>query len=475
MKKDIHLWYIQRGLKDIIITVYIVIQVVLFVFYYISFYNEPSFSIIVNKLGHGLVLAKSTAFLININFMILFLSINKAFVNKILNFSEIFPIHDNIIFHKVIAVIILFLSIIHTCSHIFNFINLNPLLFITSVAGITGILLVIFFILLYSSVFFSYNTFFYFHSLYIPILISLLLHGSFCFVKDDNHNCNGSNSYKFILGPFLFYFFEHCYRNYIGCKPTYFTSIIKHSPNLNEITFYKPGFSFSEGQWILLKCPTINKVEWHPFTITSNPIEYGKISVFINQVGDWTNNLIELLHNQDSINTPNIVHISYPYGNDFNVITKYKINVLFASGIGITAFMSLLKRLNCSLGHDNEHVYMEKIYIYWVCRNINDFNCFLPQLTIINNNLVKNNKFILDINLYLTNFNNIYRPLYTFNHGRPNLDNIFLQLSKKHKNQTIKILYCGNNNINNDIFHKSIHYSKTTQTIFFFQKGETII
>ena len=199
MKKSIHLWYIQRGLKDLIITFYIVIQVVLFVFYYISFYNDPDVSIMVNKLGHGLVLSKSTAFLININFMILFLSINKAFVNKILNFSEIFPIHDNIVFHKVISVIILVLSIIHTIAHIFNFINLNPLLFITSVVGITGILLVIFFILLYSSVFFSYNTFFYFHILYIPILISLLLHGSFCFVKDDNHKCSESNFYKFIL------------------------------------------------------------------------------------------------------------------------------------------------------------------------------------------------------------------------------------------------------------------------------------
>lgn len=42
------------------------------------------------------------------------------------------------------------------------------------------------------------------------------------------------------------------------------------------------------GQWVLINCPSVSKTEWHPFTITSNPIEFGHVQVFIKESGDWT-------------------------------------------------------------------------------------------------------------------------------------------------------------------------------------------
>lgn len=47
------------------------------------------------------------------------------------------------------------------------------------------------------------------------------------------------------------------------------------------------------GQYIFINCPSVSRLEWHPFTLTSAP-EEDMFSVHIRSAGDWTENLIKV-------------------------------------------------------------------------------------------------------------------------------------------------------------------------------------
>ena len=49
----------------------------------------------------------------------------------------------------------------------------------------------------------------------------------------------------------------------------------------------KRDFKMVPGQYVLIQCPSISTLEWHPFTLTSAPQE-DFFSVHIRAAGDWT-------------------------------------------------------------------------------------------------------------------------------------------------------------------------------------------
>jgi NADPH oxidase len=263
---------------------------------------------------------------------------------------------------------------------------------------------------------------------------------------------------------------------YFSHKSTSLVSIKKYSNNINEIELYKDEFQFKEGEWIMVNCPQISRYEWHPFTITSNPVEFGKISFHVKEQGDWTSQMIRyLLHSESSSEGNNLLNVSYPYGSRQESFTKYHVTVLIAGGIGITAFMSLLQQLGCSMGHGKSNVRVKKVYLYWICRNTQDFLAFLPRLQLINRDLQREQGDTpLTINLYLTGESSIELsyPPFVFNLGRPDFDEIYEDLYNKYKDLKIKILFCGSKNMEDSLYSKCKKWNKKHPRFLIFQKGE---
>jgi NADPH oxidase len=407
--------------------------------------------------------------------MLLYLCINKYLIYKLSNLSEFFPVNESVTFHLLLIGSITIFSLIHTGAHIFNFITLNSsgILFVTTAAGITGILLTITLGLMYIFALNrnkNYNLFYYTHILNVLVITLLLLHGPFCFVKTNNGTCNGSSFWKWIIVPFSLYTLELLYRNIISNRKTTFVKIQKHSNNINEIELYKEKFEFKEGEWILVNCPKISKFEWHPFTITSNPIEFGRVSFHVKEQGDWTKKFVNMLLCNSENNQDNLVKISYPYGSKHNHINKYPVTILIAGGIGITTFFSLLKKLPCSMGHGNPNANLKNVHLYWICRNTTDFVAFLPRLQLINRDLSN-----LHINLYLTGNNDtpIFYPPFYFNIGRPNFDEILQEICNTYQNTSIKVIFCGSKQMNDSIYHTCNTFSKKKQQLL--KNGNTLI
>ena len=45
--------------------------------------------------------------------------------------------------------------------------------------------------------------------------------------------------------------------------------VVQHPSKVFELQLKKKGFKMGPGQYIFLQCPSISKLEWHPFTLTS--------------------------------------------------------------------------------------------------------------------------------------------------------------------------------------------------------------
>lgn len=54
----------------------------------------------------------------------------------------------------------------------------------------------------------------------------------------------------------------------------------------------RKGFHMEVGQYVFIQCPSVSRLEWHPFTLTSAP-EEDYFSAHIRIVGDWTQALYE--------------------------------------------------------------------------------------------------------------------------------------------------------------------------------------
>lgn len=65
---------------------------------------------------------------------------------------------------------------------------------------------------------------------------------------------------------------------------------------------------------MFINVPSISKLQWHPFTITSNSnLEQDKLSVVIKSEGTWTKKLYKLLSNPSPIDRLQI-SVEGPYG-----------------------------------------------------------------------------------------------------------------------------------------------------------------
>ena len=458
--------YIVINIHIILLSIWLLSQIIIFILYFIQLQNNTNLTFENNLFGYGFLFAKSSALLININFVLLFLFVNKFILTFVLNLSLSLPLYYNNTYHIYIVSSIYIFSVIHTISHLYNFYifdRFNSLT--TTVSGITGIILILSFMIIFFSSFkyirLHYYTFFsLIHLLYIVILITLLFHGSFCFLQTDNGECLGPTFWQYIITPFFLFIIEYIYREIYGHKSIIQNiKTLKGTHNITKINIYKPYFQFKPGQWVLIQIPTISFLQWHPFTITSNHIETGIVQLYIKESGDWTKKVSKLLLYEGIKNKLNNIKIkvSQPYGYSYDV-TKYRVCVLIAGGIGITSFISLLKALPCSTGHGkSKNIYLKKIYIHWICRELSDFDCFLIQLKKLKQDFDKIDSKFLILNFHITGFSAQlnYRksklPLLDVNTGRPDFHNILSFISDQHINTKIKLLISGSNSMNNDV------------------------
>ncbi|KAG8447720.1 hypothetical protein GDO86_015005 [Hymenochirus boettgeri] len=370
----------------------------------------------------------------------------------------------------------------------------------TTIAGITGVVITLALILMITSstefIRRSYfEVFWYTHHLFIIFFAGLVIHGVGRIVRgqtsdsmksnnydkchdkftswqsskrdkddDDNSNCdtpafqgNAPGTWMWVLAPMILYVFERILRFYRSQQPVVVIKAVSHPSKVLEIQMQKRGFKMEVGQYIFINCPSLSRLEWHPFTLTSSP-EESYFSVHIRSAGDWTDNLIKNF--QEQVDNPPRLEVDGPFGTASEDVFQYEVSMLVGAGIGVTPFASILKSIWHKFQKEDQRLKSKKIYFYWICRETGAFAWFADLLRSLEHEMISSGKDgFLNYRLFLTNWDSKVagQAIITFDtdtdavtglrqktsYGRPVWENEFSKVSEMHPRSTVGVFLCG--------------------------------
>ncbi|KAH0733236.1 hypothetical protein KY289_004424 [Solanum tuberosum] len=178
-----------------------------------------------------------------------------------------------------------------------------------------------------------FELFFYTHYLYILFMVFYLLHtGMF---------------YACIMLPGFFLFLIDRYLRFLQSKQKVrLISARVLTCETLELNFSKiSGLEYSPTSIMFLNVPSISKLQWHPFTVTSNSnLESETISVVIKCEGSWTKKLYSVMSLPSSVDRLD-VSVEGPYGPASTHFLRHDTLVLISGGSGITPFISIIREL----------------------------------------------------------------------------------------------------------------------------------
>ncbi|CAO3563608.1 unnamed protein product [Mortierella alpina] len=307
--------------------------------------------------------------------------------------------HSNLTgYHKYLAYHILAFLTIHILGHCVNFYRLEQLgrgkaldYHFGTWAGITGywmlLLLGIMFMTAHRKIRErNYEVFWYTHHLAILVMGFYAFHGYGCFVKTNEGECRGYGSWRYVVLASLIYLAERALRAFESYRTLILSSAIAHPGGAIELNFKQPSIHYRPGQHLYLNIPRLSKYEWHPFTITSSPIEQ-YISLDIRPDGDWTEGLGRLLGHgpetrkleqaqaiQDRSLLP-LIRVDGPYGGPKDDVLSFDHAVLIGTGNGITTFSGILRHI-WFRHQETQSSRLKTLDLYWVSRDANKLDWF---------------------------------------------------------------------------------------------------
>jgi len=379
--------------------------------------------------GYGVTVTRFAASGIMMNFSFVLFPVAQNFWTLVHDtpFGGFLPLDNYLEWHIFIGIMALLYSILHTLGHFVNFYNLatqpnfdiNCLfreVYITShklqsfagywlfgtMTGCTGWLLVVVLVIFYSfampivqskgkAYFKAVHT-----TLYPVIMLLIILHGAGMLVQEPQF-------YIYFLPPALLFLIDVLIRiSHTGyyAAMTSETKVLAYSPPVVQLILKKPfGWKYRAGQHARISCPAAQlgrniigaaRDKFRPFTISSAPSE-STVSFHIevhhpkNGGSGWTQNLMEVIARTKKIGAefPPVL-IDGPYGGTYQHYDEdNKALVLFASGIGMTPFASIVKdmlfkiKVGKAIGRP---LALTHIFMLWSVRELKQTSWFLSAL-----------------------------------------------------------------------------------------------
>ncbi len=371
---------------------------------------------------------------------------------------HIVPLDQNIAFHKMVALVMFGLAVVHTLAHLLNYSTLaQPLansLFLTQ-AGLTGVLLLIVFAAMgycESKRGKNFELFYFSHLAFVVWFILALAHGPVF--------------WKWALLPIVAYCVERRMRFHSTKRPSTIRRVTLFPSRVTNLQIARPaGFAYRPGDYMFVKVPAISRFEWHPFTISSGPEDLNLVSVHVRNSGNWTGALYEYFKRRQAeghdIETP--VYLDGPYGAPSSQSADSKIAILIGAGIGVTPCASILQ----SILHQHQSKTgrggaLQRVHFFWLNRDQQSFEWFEELLRQLE---IEDIEDFLDINIFLTGakpdmksrtldiamgmLHHQYKvDLVTglrarTNMGHPQWDQVFEKLARRYPGQVVDVYFCG--------------------------------
>ncbi|KAL8544078.1 hypothetical protein ACS0TY_004568 [Phlomoides rotata] len=230
-----------------------------------------------------------------------------------------------------------------------------------------------------------FELFFYAHHLYILYIFFYMFHVGV--------------AYLCMILPGIFLFLIDRYLRFLQSRRRSRLISSRLLPNgTMELTFAKnPGLCYTSTSILFVHIPSICKLQWHPFTISSSSnLETDKLSVVIKSEGSWTQKLYKQLSS-----SPDHLEVSTegPYGPASSHFLSREALVMISGGSGITPFMSIIRDIIFQSTESNSKV--PKVLLVSAFKNTTDLT-MLDLLLPLSENPLDISKFQLQIEAYVT-------------------------------------------------------------------------
>ncbi|KAG0463281.1 hypothetical protein HPP92_019350 [Vanilla planifolia] len=321
---------VQENWKRIwVLSFWLVLNISSFTWKFSEYRRRAAFEI----MGYCVCVAKGAAETLKLNMALIIFPVCRNTLTRLRStgLSKIIPFDDNITFHKIIAVGIIFSTLLHTLFHMacdfprliysqkqkfirtlgsnFGFKQPTYPELVASVPGWTGIVMITLMTFCFllatrsfrknakqsSSLHYlaGFNAFWYAHHLLAIVYALLIPHSYFIFLTREWYK---KTTWMYVLVPILFFTCEILIKRFR--EKNYNVTVVKASlytsGDVLSIQMTKPpGFTYKSGMYLFVKCPNISSFEWHPFSITSAPGD-NYLSIHIKTAGDWTTELRNL-------------------------------------------------------------------------------------------------------------------------------------------------------------------------------------
>ncbi|ESQ37683.1 hypothetical protein EUTSA_v10028469mg [Eutrema salsugineum] len=179
-----------------------------------------------------------------------------------------------------------------------------------------------------------FEVFFYTHYLYIVFMFFYVLHVGIAFC--------------FIIFPGFYMFMVDRFLRFLQSRDNIRLLSARVLPsNTVELTFSKAkGLMYNPTSTLFVNIPSISKLQWHPFTITSSSnLEAEKLSIVIKSEGKWTTKLYQMLSSSGHTDRTLSVSVEGPYGPASTDFLRHDSLVMVSGGSGITPFISIIRDL----------------------------------------------------------------------------------------------------------------------------------
>ncbi|KAK6804569.1 hypothetical protein RDI58_002353 [Solanum bulbocastanum] len=178
-----------------------------------------------------------------------------------------------------------------------------------------------------------FELFFYTHHFYILFVVFFVFHVGV--------------SYACIMLPGFFLFMVDRFLRFLQSRSNVRLVSARVLPcETLELNFSKTkGLSYTPTSIMFVNVPSISKLQWHPFTITSSSnLEPEKMSIAIKGEGSWSKKLYQMISSPNSVDRLN-VSVEGPYGPPSTHFLRHDLLVMVSGGSGITPFISIIREL----------------------------------------------------------------------------------------------------------------------------------
>eukprot|EP01012_Entosiphon_sulcatum_P014034 TRINITY_DN19161_c0_g1_i1.p1 TRINITY_DN19161_c0_g1~~TRINITY_DN19161_c0_g1_i1.p1 ORF type:complete len:858 (-),score=126.80 TRINITY_DN19161_c0_g1_i1:4-2556(-) len=526
LHKVIRVWFRLEGFKLVFILLWLGLSGW---FWYSDFTanNLPKYNQIS---GYAVPIAKGCGSALRLNCHLILVPVCHrwvGFIRNRLHFGPTYIFDKNLSYHRLIAAAVLFFSIVHTLAHAYNayymgfgdiehvretfrldrypIIHDHPgliLILVTTIPGLTGIGIIAVMFPIYINALLkrrqeNYERFWKTHHLFTLFYALNLVHGLAELVAPP----------KFWRWSIVFctaYILDRFFRWLTHYKTTVHHAAIENCKVLSLHLVPPKRMRYRTGQYGYLCVPSIAKWQWHPFTISSDPAdEFLTFHIKVN--GNWTTELISKFAKPPY---PELF-VDGPYSAAAQHFVEYPVVMLFAAGIGVTPYASILSNLRSRLKRNEEG--LPNIHFFWTARDQYSFTWFgslfeelssLKRTEVAVNSVqttfaaplaVQNN---MELNLFLTGalpqndvrnvllrialsamFNkNNKDPLTGITSGsqtifgRPDFESIFLNVCEEYPRRNIGVFVCGAPSFCRSIHKKIRNISGVNGTYFFYYK-----